>query len=220
MRFGTSCDLMKGEPVIAIGNAYGYEHTVTRGIISALHRNVQVSDEQKYNDLIQSDASINPGNSGGPLLNIDGDVIGINVAVRVGAQGIGFAIPDRRGAGSSRPADEHRAAGAEHARHRRQDDLRAGQPAVRGDRRAARGARRPKAGLKSGDVIAPSEATRSSGASTWSWPFSVRGRDEQREMKSSATGSPVSGRPAWRSAALADHAQAGTGRQVRGARWG
>jgi serine protease Do len=92
-RFGTSCDLMKGEPVIAIGNAYGYEHTVTRGIISALHRNVQVSDEQKYNDLIQCDASINPGNSGGPLLNIDGEVIGINVAVRVGAQGIGFAIP-------------------------------------------------------------------------------------------------------------------------------
>jgi serine protease Do len=93
VQFGTSCDLMKGEQVIAIGNAYGYEHTVTRGIISALHRNVQVSDEQKYNDLIQSDASINPGNSGGPLLNIDGEVIGINVAVRVGAQGIGFAIP-------------------------------------------------------------------------------------------------------------------------------
>jgi serine protease Do len=93
IHFGTSCDLMKGEPVIAIGNAYGYEHTVTRGIISALHRNVQVSDDQKYNDLIQSDASINPGNSGGPLLNIDGEVIGLNVAVRVGAQGIGFAIP-------------------------------------------------------------------------------------------------------------------------------
>jgi serine protease Do len=93
IRFGTSCDLMKGEQVIAIGNAYGYEHTVTRGIVSALHRNVQVSDEQKYNDLIQSDASINPGNSGGPLLNIDGDCVGINVAVRVGAQGIGFAIP-------------------------------------------------------------------------------------------------------------------------------
>jgi serine protease Do len=93
VHFGTSCDLMKGEQVIAIGNAFGYEHTVTRGIISALHRNVQVSDEQKYNDLIQCDASINPGNSGGPLLNIDGQVIGINVATRVGAQGIGFAIP-------------------------------------------------------------------------------------------------------------------------------
>jgi serine protease Do len=84
---------MRGEPVIAVGNAYGYEHTVTRGIISALHRSVQVSDDQKYSDLIQTDASINPGNSGGPLMNIDGQVIGINVAVRVGAQGIGFAIP-------------------------------------------------------------------------------------------------------------------------------
>jgi serine protease Do len=93
IRVGTSCDLMEGEQVIAIGNAYGYEGTITRGIISALHRNVQVSDEQKYFDLIQCDASINPGNSGGPLLNIDGQVIGINVAVRVGAQGIGFAIP-------------------------------------------------------------------------------------------------------------------------------
>jgi serine protease Do len=93
IKFGTSCDLMEAEPVVAIGNAYGYEGTTTRGIISALHRTVQVSDEQKYLDLIQTDASINPGNSGGPLLNIDGQVIGINVAVRVGAQGIGFAIP-------------------------------------------------------------------------------------------------------------------------------
>jgi serine protease Do len=90
---GTSSDLMSGEPVIAVGNAYGYEHTVTRGIISALHRTVQVSDAQQYRDLIQTDASINPGNSGGPLLNIDGEMIGINVAVRAGAQGIGFAIP-------------------------------------------------------------------------------------------------------------------------------
>ncbi len=90
---GTSSDLMLGEPVIAIGNAYGYPHTITRGIISQLHRPVQVSEDQKYLDLIQTDASINPGNSGGPLMNIDGDVIGINVAVRVGAQGIGFAVP-------------------------------------------------------------------------------------------------------------------------------
>ncbi len=90
---GTSSDLMTGEPVVAVGNAYGYEHTVTRGIISALHRAVQVSDAQYYEDLIQTDASINPGNSGGPLLNIDGEMIGVNVAVRAGAQGIGFAIP-------------------------------------------------------------------------------------------------------------------------------
>jgi serine protease Do len=90
---GTSSDLMPGEDVIAVGNAYGYENTVTHGIISSLHRSVQVSNEQFYEDLIQTDASINPGNSGGPLLNIDGEMIGINVAVRAGAQGIGFAIP-------------------------------------------------------------------------------------------------------------------------------
>ena len=93
IRFGTSADLMEGESVIALGNAFGYEQTVTRGIISALGRDVQVSDTQAYDDLIQTDASINPGNSGGPLLNIDGEMIGVNVAVRAGAQGIGFAIP-------------------------------------------------------------------------------------------------------------------------------
>ena len=82
---GTSSDLMPGESVIAVGNAYGYEHTVTRGIVSALHRAVQVSDAQFYDDLIQTDASINPGNSGGPLLNIEGRMIGVNVAVRAGA---------------------------------------------------------------------------------------------------------------------------------------
>ena len=93
IEIGTSSDLMTGESVVAVGNAYGYEHTVTTGIISALHRNVQVNETQRYLDLIQTDASINPGNSGGPLLNIDGEMIGVNVAVRAGAQGIGFAIP-------------------------------------------------------------------------------------------------------------------------------
>ncbi len=93
VQLGSSHDLMAGETVIAVGNAYGYEHTVTRGIISALHRNVQVNETQQYLDLIQTDASINPGNSGGPLLNIDGEMVGVNVAVRAGAQGIGFAIP-------------------------------------------------------------------------------------------------------------------------------
>ena len=93
---GTSSDLMAGETVIAVGNAYGYEHTVTRGIVSALHRAVQVSDAQFYDDLIQTDASINPGNSGGPLLNIDGDMIGINVAVRAGP-GHRLCHSDRQG---------------------------------------------------------------------------------------------------------------------------
>jgi len=112
---GTSSDLMPGEPVVAVGNAYGYEHTVTRGIISALHRAVQVSDAQYYDDLIQTDASINPGNSGGPLLNIDGEMIGVNVAVRAGAQGIGFAIPvDKAMAVAAKMFSSHAAPGAWH----------------------------------------------------------------------------------------------------------
>jgi serine protease Do len=90
---GTSSDLMVGESVIAIGNAFGYVHTSTQGIISALHRDVPVNETQDYQDLIQISAGINPGNSGGPLLNIDGEIIGVNVAVRVGAQQIAFAIP-------------------------------------------------------------------------------------------------------------------------------
>ena len=93
IKCGTSSDLMRGEPVIAIGNPFGYHHTVTEGIISALHRDIPVNGVQDYPDLIQTDASINPGNSGGPLLNADGSMIGINAAVRIGAQGIGFAIP-------------------------------------------------------------------------------------------------------------------------------
>jgi serine protease Do len=93
IEFGTSADLMRGETVIAIGNPYGYHNTVTQGIISALNRDVSVNGTQEYKHLIQTNADINPGNSGGPLLNLDGEVIGINVAVRLGAQGIGFAIP-------------------------------------------------------------------------------------------------------------------------------
>ncbi|MCG8649991.1 MAG: trypsin-like peptidase domain-containing protein, partial [Pirellulales bacterium] len=75
---GTSNDLMVGETVIAIGNAFGYVHTCTQGIISALHRDVPVNDTQDYQDLIQISAGINPGNSGGPLLHIDGEIIGVN----------------------------------------------------------------------------------------------------------------------------------------------
>lgn len=93
MPLGTSSDLMVGETVIAVGNAFGYEHTVTSGIVSALGRDVEVNETQAYKNLIQTDASINPGNSGGPLLNLDGEVVGINVAIRAGAQRIGFALP-------------------------------------------------------------------------------------------------------------------------------
>jgi serine protease Do len=90
---GTSSDLMVGETVIAIGNAYGYEHTVTAGVVSATARDVTLNKDISYKALIQTDAAINPGNSGGPLLNVKGELVGVNVAIRAGAQGIGFAIP-------------------------------------------------------------------------------------------------------------------------------
>jgi serine protease Do len=93
MPLGTATDLMVGETVIAIGNAYGYDHTVTVGVVSAVKRDVTLNKEISYKSLIQTDASINPGNSGGPLCNINGELVGVNVAIRAGAQGIGFAIP-------------------------------------------------------------------------------------------------------------------------------
>jgi serine protease Do len=90
---GTSSDLMVGESVIAIGNAYGYEHSVTDGRVSFKGRDVTLNKEMGYKGLIQTSAPINPGNSGGPLLNVMGEVVGVNVAIRAGAQNIGFALP-------------------------------------------------------------------------------------------------------------------------------
>lgn len=84
--------LRPGQWAIAIGNPYGLEHTVTLGVISATNRPMQI-DNRTYDNLIQTDCAINPGNSGGPLLNINGDVIGINTAILANAQGLGFAIP-------------------------------------------------------------------------------------------------------------------------------
>lgn len=91
--FGTSSDLMVGESVIAIGNAYGYEHSVTDGRVSFKGRDVSLNKDTGYKGLIQTSAPINPGNSGGPLLNVLGEVVGVNVAIRAGAQNIGFALP-------------------------------------------------------------------------------------------------------------------------------
>lgn len=94
IRWGDSDRLQVGEFVLAFGNPYGLNHTVTMGIVSALGRaNVGIAD---YEDFIQTDAAINPGNSGGPLVNIEGELIGINTAIfsqTGGYQGIGFAVP-------------------------------------------------------------------------------------------------------------------------------
>jgi serine protease Do len=87
---GSSDDLRVGESVMAVGNPFGLGHTVTLGIVSAKARAIGAS---QYDDFIQTDASINPGNSGGPLFNWKGEVVGINAAIRAGANGIGFAIP-------------------------------------------------------------------------------------------------------------------------------
>ena len=92
IEMGNSEDLMIGETVIAIGNPFGFSNTVTTGVISALNRSFR-TEERVFHDFIQIDASINPGNSGGPLLNINGELVGINTAIYAKAQGIGFAIP-------------------------------------------------------------------------------------------------------------------------------
>lgn len=90
-RLGSAKDIRPGDWAIAIGSPLGLDHTVTLGIVSALGRSVNAVNSNIQ--LIQTDAAINPGNSGGPLLNIRGDVIGINVAIESNAQNIGFAIP-------------------------------------------------------------------------------------------------------------------------------
>jgi S1-C subfamily serine protease len=94
VRLGNSQNLIPGQWAIAIGNPLGLDNTVTIGIISATDRtSAQVGVPDKRVSFIQTDAAINPGNSGGPLLNAQGDVIGVNTAIRADAQGLGFAIP-------------------------------------------------------------------------------------------------------------------------------
>jgi serine protease Do len=93
IHLGKSDDLMIGETVIAIGNPFGYSHTLTTGVISALGRDIQVNENFWLRGLIQTEAPINPGNSGGPLLNINGELVGITTAIKPEAQNIGFAIP-------------------------------------------------------------------------------------------------------------------------------
>jgi serine protease Do len=97
IELGDSSDLMIGEPVIAVGNPMGFSHSVSTGIVSAIHRDLKDQREKVLiKDVIQTDAAINPGNSGGPLLNAYGQVIGINTAIRGDAQNIGFAIQVNR----------------------------------------------------------------------------------------------------------------------------
>jgi S1-C subfamily serine protease len=101
LNFGDSGNLQIGQTVIAIGNSLGeFSNTVSRGIISGLRRNLTagsgLGDTERLTNIIQTDAAINPGNSGGPLLDINGNIIGINVAMAQGAQNVGFAIPSNQ----------------------------------------------------------------------------------------------------------------------------
>ncbi len=89
--FGDSSRLNVGQFVVAIGNPYGLDHTVTVGVISALERNIDLEDSTMYG-VIQTDAAINPGNSGGPLVDLSGNVVGLNTMIYSGAQGLGFAV--------------------------------------------------------------------------------------------------------------------------------
>jgi serine protease Do len=158
LKLGTSSDILIGETIVAIGNPFGFSNTVTAGVVSALGRSVRGNDNQRvYTDFIQIDAPINPGNSGGPVVNIQGEMIGIATAIIGGAQGIGFAIPvdrARRIVADIRQFGQVRAVwiGA-HGRTITSSEDGNGRPRGFRVRSIEPGSPAEKAGIKAGDVV-------------------------------------------------------------------
>jgi serine protease Do len=158
LKLGTSSDILIGETIVAIGNPFGFSNTVTAGVVSALGRSVRGNDNQRvYTDFIQIDAPINPGNSGGPVVNIQGEMIGIATAIIGGAQGIGFAIPvDRakRIVADIRQFGQVRAVwiGA-HGRTLTSGDEGSGRPRGYRIRSVEPGSPAERAGVKAGDTV-------------------------------------------------------------------
>jgi len=158
LKLGTSSDILIGETIVAIGNPFGFSNTVTAGVVSALGRSVRGNDNQRvYTDFIQIDAPINPGNSGGPVVNIQGEMIGIATAIIGGAQGIGFAIPvdrARRIVADLRQYGQVRAVwiGA-HGRTITSNDDASGRPRGFRVRSVEHGSPAEKAGIHPGDVV-------------------------------------------------------------------
>ena len=143
LTLGDSSEMEVGDPVVAIGNPFGLDRTVTSGIVSALQRQIQAPNGFSISNVIQTDAAINPGNSGGPLINAAGEVIGINSQIATGGGGngnvgIGFAIPIDTVRAEIHQLEDQRRSRTRLPRHqRRHDHPRTGQGAQPAGRRKA-----------------------------------------------------------------------------------